>query len=385
MLDIPKGQTLLLRARRVAAMSPDQAVLHDGAVLVRNGRIAAAGPWPHLKGQTGAVRDMGEVTLGPGLINAHTHLEFSHLGLPPETGQGYTAWVRWLLAQPVDGLTGDALARAAGQLAACGTAAVGDIGSRNPALVARAMEAAAIELVTQYEYFGFTPRTDIPQIAGVAPERLALAGHALYSTHPDTLRMAKAWDTARGRCFSIHLAEHEGEVELLADGTGAFAQLLRQRVLPPDYAPPGLSPVAWASALGLLDNRTLAVHCVKASRRDIALLKHSGASVCLCPRSNAVIGVGRAPAGAILEAGIPCCLGTDSLASVADLDLWNELRALLQMLDAPLGLEAALALVTRNPAAVLGLAGLAGLGSLAPGASARFSTLQPDIEALLDD
>lgn len=382
MVDIPEGQTVILRARRVAAMLPGQAALADGAVLVRQGRIAAVGPWRQMKDSAPTVRDLGEVTLGPGLINAHTHLELSHLGLPPVTGQGYTAWVRWLLAQPLDSLTVDDLARAAAQLRACGTAAVADIASRNASLVAGGLDAAAIAFVMQYEYFGFHPREDVPEFEGIPQERLALAGHALYSTHPETLRRAKAWDTAHGRCFSMHLAEHEGEVELLADGTGAFADLLRIRVLPPDYAPPGMSPVARAAGLGLLDARTLAVHCVQVSQGDIAELARSGATVCLCPRSNALIGVGQAPVRDILAAGIPCCLGTDSLASVADLDLWNEMRALFQNLDAPLGLEAALALVTRNPADVLGLSGL---GRLAPGALARFCLLPPDLEAVLDD
>lgn len=422
MLDVLESETMLLRARRVAAMLPGQAVIPDGAVLVRQGRVAAVGSWKALKSASAPVRDLGETTLTPGLINAHTHLELSHVGLPPFRGQGFTAWVSWLLAQPLGEVTAEALARAAGQLAGCGTAAVGDISGRHPGRVARAMAAAGIICLTQFEWFGFQERGEwpsapsIPQVhenpdkpegggaslaadvsalaelsgtpglaaelSEVAEDRLAMAGHALYSTHPETLRQAKAWDRARGRCFSLHLAEHAGEVELLAQGTGDFAELLRRRVLPESYVAPGLSPVALARNLGLLDERTLAVHCVHVSKTDIALLQNSGATVCLCPRSNALIGVGRAPAGALLEAGIPCCLGTDSLASVEDLDLWSELRALLSGLDRSLGLTAALALVTENPARVLGLCGL---GSLAPGASARFSLLPPDLEAALDD
>ncbi len=385
--DSPDGQTVILRARRVAAMLPDRAVIEDGAVLVEQGRVAAVGTWRELMGRGAKVRDLGEVTLTPGLVNAHTHLEFSHLGLPPVAvaGQGFTAWVGWLLAQALDAVTEVDVLRAAGQLSACGTAAVADIASRSYALVAGSLDHAGIGWLMQYEYFGyqpFAPEDGEPSVAGIPPDRLALAGHALYSTHPDSLRRAKAWDTAHGRCYSMHLAEHMGEVELLASGTGAFADLLRVRVLPPDFSPPGLSPVARADALGLLDRDTLAVHCVQVSPADIAVLRGSGATVCLCPRSNAVIGVGRAPAGAILAAGIPCCLGTDSLASVADLNLWEELRVLLALPGVSLNLEAALALVTRNAADVLGFNRL---GRLAPGASARFSTLPPDLEAALDD
>ncbi|MFP5223860.1 MAG: amidohydrolase family protein [Acidobacteriota bacterium] len=367
-----------LRARRVAAMQPGRAVIENGAVLVRQGRIAEAGSWRELKARAMQdVRDMGEVTLLPGVVNAHAHLELSHLGLPEVQGQGYLAWVRWLISQPVADLDAQALARAVAQLTACGTAGVADITSRNAPLVARSLEAAGIRHVMQFERFGYLPDAPLPDIA---LEHLSLAGHALYSTSPESLRAAKQWDHARNRVFSIHLAEHAGEVELLANGTGDFADFMRLRILPRDFAPPGLTPVGWADALGLLDARTLAVHGVHVSQSDIDILKTQGVTVCLCPRSNEIIGVGRAPARAYLDAGIPCCLGTDSLASSPDLNLFGELRALLE--HTGLSLAEAVRLLSANAA---GLLGFSCLGSLAPGMAARFAVLPPDLESALDD
>lgn len=367
-----------LRARRVAAMLPGQDIIEDGAVVVRNGRVAETGSWRRLRAASpDAVRDLGEVTLLPGLVNAHAHLELSHLGLPAVQGQGYLSWVRWLISQPVADLEAKALARAVSQLSACGTAAVADITSRNAAQVADSLETAGIRYVMQFERFGYQPDAPLPDIA---LEHLSLAGHALYSTSPESLCAAKKWDDARGRVFSIHLAEHEGEVELLANGTGDFADFMRLRILPRDFTPPGLTPVGWADALGLLDARTLAVHAVHVSQADIDILKTQGVTVCLCPRSNQIIGVGRAPVRAYLDAGIPCCLGTDSLASAPDLNLFEELRALLA--HTGLSLVEAVRLLSANAA---GLLGFSCLGNLAPGAAARFSVLPPDLESALDD
>lgn len=367
-----------LRARRVAAMQPGREIIADGAVVVRQGRIDDAGSWRELKARAPQdVRDLGEVTLLPGLVNAHAHLELSHLGLPAAQGQGYLAWVRWLVSQPVSDLDAHALTRAVSQLSACGTAGVADITSRNAALVAKSLEAAGIWHVMQFERFGYLPDAPLPDIA---LEHLSLAGHALYSTSPQSLCAAKQWDDALGRVFSIHLAEHAGEVELLTHGSGDFADFMRLRILPPDFTPPGLTPVGWADALGLLDARTLAVHAVHVSQADIDILKARGTTVCLCPRSNAVIGVGRAPARAYLDAGIPCCLGTDSLASAPDLNLFGELRALLE--HTGLSLTETVRLLSANAA---GLLGFSCLGSLAPGAAARFSVLPPDLESALDD
>jgi len=369
--------TYALRARRVLPMTPGCPVIEDGALIVRHGLVAETGTWRELRPRSPAqVRDMGPVTLVPAPVNAHCHLELSHLGLPPFEGAGFLEWVRWIIAQPVAAFSAQAVRAAAGQLTACSTAGVADIATRNGAQVAEVLDGCAIDYVLQYELFGYMCDGPLPEPG----PRGSLAGHALYSTAPEALRRAKAWDAAHGRAFSLHLAEHEGEVRLLADGTGPFADFMRERILPKDFAPPGLSPVAWARALGLLDARTLAVHTVRLSDEDVAILAQSGAAACLCPRSNAVIGVGRAPARALLDAGVPCCLGTDSLASVPDLDIWAELEALLEF--CPLSLAEAVALLSGNAARVLGFERL---GSLAPGKAARVAALPARIEDALGD
>jgi len=139
--------------------------------------------------------------------------------------------------------------------------------------------------------------------------------------------------------------------------------------------------VPYAAELGLLDEGTLAVHCVQLDAADIRLLAESGAHVCLCPRSNAAINVGTAPARALADAGAPLCLGTDSLASNHDLDLWNEARALR---DLPPGHDlppaALLRLLTVGGAAALGRGDI---GSMAPGRRARLALLPEDFSQAL--
>lgn len=370
--------SLILRARRAALMLPGREVIRDAAVAVAGGRVVAAGSWNEVRDAAPyPVRDLGEVTLLPGLVNAHTHLELSHLVFPPDTGMGFLAWLKWLVPQLRNMPDPEAMARAAASMESAGAAGAADIATRYPELSAAALAETGLEHVVQFERFGFAGDALLPDISH---DRLALAGHALYSTSPESLRAAKAWDRARGRAFSIHLAEHEGEAELLATGGGEFAEFMRGSILPPDWAAPGVSPVEQARRLGLLDERTLAVHAVQVPETEIDILKRSGAAVCLCPRSNAAIGVGRAPARAFLDAGVPCCLGTDSLASSPDLDLFNELAALAE--HTPLTLAEAARLASATAAALFGFTGL---GSLAPGAKARFAVLPQSLEEALED
>jgi 5-methylthioadenosine/S-adenosylhomocysteine deaminase len=87
-----------------------------------------------------------------------------------------------------------------------------------------------------------------------------------------------------------------------------------------------------------------------------------------CPRSNTALGVGRAPVMELLGEGVPVALGTDSLASAGDLDLFAELAALRR--EHPrLPPAAALRMATLNGARALGLDER--LGSLERGKLAR--------------
>ncbi|NMC50994.1 MAG: amidohydrolase family protein [Desulfovibrio sp.] len=372
-------------ARRALTMVPDAAPLDDAAVAVRGREIVDVGPRRAvLKTCSGTVLDHGPATLMPGLINAHCHLELAHLrgAIPP--GLGFAGWVRRLLSLPMRGFDQDAATAAVREMAASGTAGVADIATRHPGRTARILKREGLAAVVFFEEFGFTPPTgpdpdfpaDLDGLAAGEAVQVSVAGHALYSTHPDRLRAAKAWTLRHARPFSLHLAEHEGEVRLLRDGTGEFADLLRERILPRDYRPPGRSPVAHADALGLLDAHTLAVHVVHVDDRDIRTLVSRGCGVCLCPRSNAFIGVGQAPWDALFPAGARVCLGTDSPASNHDLDLWNEVRYLFEHWK-NCTLAAVLAALTVTPARTLGLGKT--MGMLAPGMRSGVTLLPGDI------
>jgi cytosine/adenosine deaminase-related metal-dependent hydrolase len=112
--------------------------------------------------------------------------------------------------------------------------------------------------------------------------------------------------------------------------------------------------VGYLHRLGIFSSRTLAVHCVHLDQQDHSLLQAGQVTVVTCPRSNARLGVGTAPIQKLLSAGIPVALGTDSLASNPDLDLFAEMAALV---DAHEGLYPApvLRMATLNGARALGL------------------------------
>lgn len=380
-----------VRARTVV-ITPEL-VVDDGFVAFEGGRIAASGPWSEASTLALTdVQDLGEVAIAAPVFNMHAHLELSHLAGRTTGGLGFTEWVASLIRLPREAAKAEALDAAVAELVASGTAWVLDICGMSPGPVAAALDRAGLGYTLGVEFFGHAPLpdegdspnaaasgpaddpADSPQQAaasGALPDlpwppgtaelseaqwaHVAAAGHALYSTGASTLRAAKAWSAAHGRPFSLHLAEHEGEDEVLMCAAGPFADLLKKRVLPSDFTPPRLSSVAYADSLGLIDASTLAVHCVRVGPADIELLARRGASVCLCPRSNEFINVGRAPWAALRDAGLNLCLGTDSLTSNTDLNVWSEAAYILDNADGAVGFADVMAWLTVNPARFLGL------------------------------
>src|SRR6185295_17889615 len=88
-----------------------------------------------------------------------------------------------------------------------------------------------------------------------------------------------------------------------------------------------VSPVAFLLQRGVLQPGALCIHCVQVDQPDVAILAAAGAAIAHCPRSNRAHGHGSAPLGAFRTAGLRVGLGTDSVVSVGDLDVWAEADA----------------------------------------------------------
>jgi 5-methylthioadenosine/S-adenosylhomocysteine deaminase len=127
----------------------------------------------------------------------------------------------------------------------------------------------------------------------------------------------------------MHVAESPEEVEFLATGEGAIPRRLYPavgcRVPPPRRR--GRSPIEYLDGLGALAWRPLLIHAVHVDGTDLRRMAGGRVSVAHCPRSNARLSGGVAPVRDFLKHGIPVGLGTDSLASIPSLDLWDEMRA----------------------------------------------------------
>ena len=92
------------------------------------------------------------------------------------------------------------------------------------------------------------------------------------------------------------------------------------------WEPPGCGPVEYLDRLGLVNDRLIAVHGVHLTDAELGRLAAAGAAVVTCPRSNRWVGAGTPPIDRFYASGVRVAIGTDSLASVDDLDLFRELK-----------------------------------------------------------
>jgi 5-methylthioadenosine/S-adenosylhomocysteine deaminase len=358
-----------MRARRLAArwlIPVEGAPIEHGALLIGpDGRVQAVGPDSIVARPSDVVaEDFGDAVILPGLINTHTHLELTGFeGRVRE--REFPAWIRQLRELKKTRAPADYVGAARLGLAACyagGVTTIADTGDSGAAL--QVLAEAGGSGVAYQEVFGPHPAQADESLAGLRDRvtrlrgwsgdrvRIGVSPHAPYTVSGPLFRAVAAWSRAESLPLAVHIAESPAETEFVANGSGPFARAWEARGIPLPRSS-GLSPVGWLAEHGVLTDRTLCIHAVQLGRADIDRLRDSGAAVAHCPLSNQAHGHGAAPLGAMLQAGIPVGLGTDSEVSVGRLDLLAEARAARSL--AQLTAEMLIELCTLGGARALGL------------------------------
>jgi aminodeoxyfutalosine deaminase len=311
--------------------------IRDGVVTIESGHVVRLGSGP----ASDAVA-LGNVAILPALVNAHTHIELSYLHerVPPSTS--FNEWVMELMAlrrgftQPDAPAILDAARQAIVRARATGTGLVGDVS--NSLVTVPLLREAGMAAQVFYELIGFShpdPAARVREARAAADAagvdaggvRVSLAAHAPYSVSPGLFIAIRAdVDAHPDSVTTVHLAESAAEVELLLKGSGpARVMLERLGVWTDAWETPGVSPTEYLAGLGFLSQDSLVVHGVQFTREDLARVRAAGSPLVSCPRSNTYVGVGAPPLESFYAARVPVALGTDSLASVADLNMFAEL------------------------------------------------------------
>jgi aminodeoxyfutalosine deaminase len=354
---------------RVAWLLPiSQPPIRDAWLRTERGRIVGFGHCRPGDFTEPDEIDLGDAAVLPGLVNAHTHLELSWLrGRIPQT-EDFPGWIKSVItlsreARPSDTEVARAIVEAIAEAQKFGTAALGDV-SNGLATTAPLLEQGMAATIF-HELIGFRSE-DAERIIRDAVERLrllpstrtlrhTLAPHAPYSVSPALFHeIRRSLAKIPSERTSVHLGESRAEIEFLQTGSGPWRELLEAvGASDPSWVAPECGPVDYVDRMAFLDERLIVVHGVQFEAHDLERIAARRATLVTCPRGNQRTGAGVPPIGEFFESGVQVAVGTDSLASVPDLNVFAELaemRRLAPEVPARLLLESA----TVNGARALG-------------------------------
>ncbi len=169
----------------------------------------------------------------------------------------------------------------------------------------------------------------------------AVAAHAPYTCSRENIVRGKALARKYGLMFEIHVAETKDEERIIGDQWG-------------------MRPVEYLDKIGVLDDHTVAAHCIHVTDSDIDTLIRCGVTISHNPQSNMKISSGIAPIEKMHQKGARVTVATDGVCSNNDLDQFEELRSAIFLqkvsTESPLAMPAyeALKMITSNGARAMG-------------------------------
>ena len=305
------------------------------AIRVRGSRIVALGPADVLcrSHPRDRIMDLGNAVVMPGLVNVHAHLELPSL-TAKSISSDYAQWVLSLLKAKRQLSQRDYRKAASAntrKLVETGTTTVGEICTHeaSPNVIRR----SGIRAVIYHEIIAPRPGSGVPIPMGLSATALVAHGlspHSPHTTSTEAIEQIRALAERRGLPLCMHVAESKDEGDLLRRSPSGLDRLYHAAGWQRSWAPRGRSSFAYLYRTGILGSRFLAVHAVHTDDLDRSIIKRTGTAIAHCPRSNRAIGVGTMPLKRFLDHGIIVGLGTDSLASVPTLSLWDEMRFALR-------------------------------------------------------
>ena len=310
----------------------DRGPLKNHSILIKNGKIASILPYAEAKNSSEEGKDLPNTILLPGLINAHCHLELSNLPHEISYPGTFVGWVAELTRLKMELTSQDyekAFERGISLLMNAGTTTLSDHLSAGmdptPLLQSPLTGYLFSELLGVSENRINEVLMEAQKTEKILKERehhfiYRQTPHASYSLSPKIFYAV----TQQKGLSSIHVAESDEEFLLFKENRGPFYEFLSQRGAPP--LTKNETPVRFLYRSRLLPKNILMVHANCLETDDLPILREREASVVHCPGSHRYFDHPRFLYGMLKEEGINIALGTDSLASNSDLNMFKEMQ-----------------------------------------------------------
>ncbi|MCP5004162.1 MAG: amidohydrolase family protein [Planctomycetes bacterium] len=346
--------------------NPDT-VIENGAVVVRNNRIDFAGNFNDVRdNQRENTIDLGNSVIVPGLINAHSHLELTHLDGKIDFTGSFANWITKIIQAKKAWTEQDfTLSVRAGikKSIEAGTTTIADITSNGFSLVE--LQKCSLRKTLFYELINFDPSSAVGTITDLR-EKINGTGrdnnlepgifpHSPYTVSKELYTQCRIVSDELKMRISTHISETDEEIEFLTKGTGNLADLLNNLNMLDNWVEPGLRPIAYLNKFGFLSSNLLLVHCNYISPEELIMVKRANAHVVFCPKSHRYFQHRNHPFREFIANNVNVALGTDSLASNNSLSILDEMKYLYNE-ETGIGPRDIVSMGTIGGASALGLA-----------------------------
>ncbi|MDF1498622.1 MAG: amidohydrolase [Patescibacteria group bacterium] len=300
-------------------------IIYDGAIVVKKDKIIDLGKYSDIKNRYKPKKEINAkgCVVMPGLVNTHTHLamsifkgladdlpldkwlsehifpaeekfvdeEFCHWGTKLALAEmilsGTTTFCDMYFFEKETGR----VAEEVGVRGVIGEGIVSKFGNENDIFENKLK--LTKELLSEFENSSLVS--------------IAIEPHSCYTCGKEILVKSKEFAKKNNLLYIIHLAETKKEFD---DIKNEF----------------GFSPVEYLDKIGVLNEKTLAAHCVWLSDKDIKILKERKVNISHCPESNMKLASGISPIAKLLKNSINVSLGTDGSASNNNLNMFSEMN-----------------------------------------------------------
>ncbi len=302
--------------------------------------------------------------IAPGFVNAHCHLELSHLFSQIESKTGLIEFLKQVIAKRNNfnkKEQEDAAIEADFKMWESGIVAVGDISNIDTTFKTKAN--SKIYYHTFIELIGLNPlhsetifEKGLSLLKELENYNLigSLAAHAPFSSSKLLINKIANYNSSNNLAFSIHNQESEEETKFFAGRPSGINDLFAYLNIDINwFIPPKTSSLL--SYLDVIPNKkSLLVHNTFCKEEDIITSKYKFINWCFCPGANLFIENTLPNCDLFLNHNQNWCIGTDSLASNQKLDMCFEASILLSKLPS-ISIESILKALTYNGAKALGI------------------------------
>ncbi len=307
----------------------------------------------------------------PGFVNAHCHIELSHLknNIPQHTGLVNFILDILKLRAADEETKQQAMRLAEEELYNSGTVAVGDICNTADSIFLKKDSKLHwhnfIEVSGFNEDFAdkrFENGQNIHQQFSNITSNNSINPHAPYSVSSKLFQLIN--ESSLGETLSIHNQETPAENEFLQNKTGDFLRLYENLGIDiSSFQPTNKSSLqSWLPQLHH-GKKIISVHNSFTNEADLIFAKQFSSTqdmyFCLCPNANLYIENTLPPVEMLMKNNCNIVLGTDSYASNTQLNIFEEIKT-IQKNFPDIGLEKILQWATINGARALGLDDLCG-------------------------